>query len=115
MTRLRRLLRQEDGITLIMAVGILGMLTLTGTTLVYYSNTNARSAQYSDKNASAYDLAEAGINEMMAVLSKPQNNALNKYLLGWQDGGTVVKTANEYDVGTVTWWGVLDQAAATWT
>src|ERR671925_455512 len=58
MTRLRRLLRRQDGITLVMAVGILGMLTLTGTTLVYYSNTNARSAQYSDKNRNPNSAAD---------------------------------------------------------
>jgi hypothetical protein len=98
-----------------MAVGILGVLTLTGVTLVYYSSTNHRSARFSTENASAYDLAEAGINEMMAVLSKPQNNALNKHLLGWQDGGTVQKTVHEYDVGTVTWWGTLDEPTATWS
>lgn len=98
-----------------MAVGILGVLTLSGTTLIYYSNTNHRSARFSDDNASAYDLAEAGINEMMAVLSKTQNNALNKYLLGWHDDGTVTKTVHGYDDGTVTWWGTLDDSTATWT
>lgn len=98
-----------------MAVGILGVLTLTGGTLVYYSSTNLRSAEFSTENASAYDLAEAGINEMMAVLSKPQNNALNKYLLGYEDGGTVEKTVHDYSSGTLTWWGVLDEPTATWT
>jgi hypothetical protein len=98
-----------------MAVGILGVLTLTGGTLVYYSSTNLRSAEFSNENASAYDLAEAGINEMMAVLSKPDNNALNKYLLGYEDGGTVEKTMHDYSGGTVTWWGILDEPTATWT
>ena len=113
--RLRRFLRRQDGITLVMAVGILGVLTLTGGTLVYYSSANMRSAEFSTDNASAYDLAEAGINEMMAVLSKPQNNALNKYLLGYEDGGTIEQTVHEYGSGTVTWWGTLDEPAATWT
>ena len=89
MTFLRRLLRRQDGITLVMAVGILGVLTVSGTTLIYYSSTNARSVSYSTANASAYDLAESGINEMMSILSKPDNNALNKYLLGEQANGTV--------------------------
>jgi hypothetical protein len=88
-----------------MSVGILGMLTLTGTTLIYYSSTTKRSAAYSNRNSNAYVLAEAGINEMMAVLSRPENNALNKYLLGVQPNGTVVKTTSAYDGGTVTWWG----------
>src|SRR5919108_5463001 len=110
MTRLRRLLRRQDGITLVMAVGILGMLTRTGTTLVYYSNTNARNAEYSNRNASAYDLAEAGINEMMAILAKPDNNALNQYLLR--------ATTHTYEGGSVTWSGTLAQntnGSSTWT
>src|SRR5439155_26139058 len=63
MRRLISLLRRQDGISLIMAIGIPGVLSLTGSTLAYYSNTNARSAQYSKGTGNAYDLAEAGINE----------------------------------------------------
>jgi Tfp pilus assembly protein PilX len=114
--KLRRLLRSQDGITLIMAVGILGVLSFMGTTLIYYSSTNARSAEFSNDSTSAYDLAEAGINEMMAVLSRPENNALNQYLLGYQSDGTVVHTVHNYDGGTVEWWGTLTQSvgASTW-
>ena len=93
-----------------MAVGILGVLTVSGTTLIYYSSTNARSVSYSASNASAYDLAESGINEMMSVLSKPDNNALNKYLLGEQANGTVTHTTHTYDGGTVEWYGTLTQS-----
>ena len=107
MNRLRRLFKQQDGITLIMAVGILGVLSFTGATLVYYSSSNARSAEYSVDSTSAYDLAEAGINEMMAVLSRPENNSLKPELLP--------ATTNTYDAGTVTWSGTLDAATATWT
>jgi hypothetical protein len=117
MSFLRRLLRRQDGITLVMAVGILGVLTVSGTTLIYYSSTNARSVSYSAANASAYDLAESGINEMMSVLSKPDNNALNKYLLGEQANGSVTHTTHTYDGGTVEWWGTLSQSvtgASTW-
>jgi hypothetical protein len=113
--RLRRLLRNQDGITLIMAVGILGILSFTGATLIYYSSTNARSAEFSNDSTSAYDLAEAGINEMMAVLSKPENNALNKFLLGYQTDGSVVKTVHTYDAGTVEWSGTLDEVQAVWS
>jgi hypothetical protein len=118
MSFLRRLLRRQDGITLVMAVGILGVLTVSGTTLIYYSSTNARSVSYSAANASAYDLAESGINEMMAVLSKPDNNALNKYLLGEQTNGSVTHTTHTYDGGTVEWWGTLSQSvtgSSTWS
>jgi hypothetical protein len=113
--RLRQLLTRQDGITLIMAVAILGVLSLSGVTLIYYSGTNARSAEYSVQNASAYDLAEAGIDEMMAVLSKPTNNALNKYLLGYNANGTVTKTIHQFDGGRVEWSGTLDETNAVWT
>ena len=93
-----------------MAVGILGVLTVSGTTLIYYSSTNARSVSYSTANASAYDLAESGINEMMSILSKPDNNALNKYLLGEQTNGTVTHTTHTYQGGTVEWYGTLTQS-----
>jgi hypothetical protein len=104
---LRRLLRNEDGITLIMAVGILGVLSFGGATLIYYSNTNARSAEFSIDSTGAYDLAEAGINEMMAVLSRPENNSLKPQLLP--------QTSSTYDAGTVTWSATLNQATATWS
>jgi len=103
------LLRRQDGISLIMAIGILGVLSMTGATLVYYSNTNARSAQYSKGSGNAYDLAEAGINEMMAILSSPKNNALNQYLLP--------ATTHTYSTGSVTWSGTLSQSVSgsTWS
>jgi hypothetical protein len=104
---LRRLLRNEDGITLIMAVGILGVLSFAGASLIYYSNTNARSAEFSVDSTGAYDLAEAGINEMMAVLSRPENNSLKP--------GLLPQTSSTYDAGTVTWSGTLNQATATWS
>jgi len=102
-----RLLRRQDGISLVMAIGILGVLTMSGTSLVYYSNTNARSAEFSQDNSSAYDLAEAGINEMVAVLSKPENNALKSDLLP--------STSRTYDAGSVTWSGTLNDLTQTWS
>src|SRR5438034_11099955 len=97
MSFLRRLLRRQDGITLVMAVGILGVLTISGATLIYYCSTNARSVSYSAANGSAYDLAESGIDEMMAVLSKPDNNALHKYLLGEQANGNTTQRTHTDD------------------
>lgn len=102
-----RLLRRQDGISLIMAIGILGVLSLAGTSAVYYSSTNHRSAAYSQEDASAYDLAEAGINEIMSILGHPANNALNPLLLP--------ETTRTYDAGTVTWKGTLNYATSVWS
>jgi hypothetical protein len=106
MSFLRRLLRRQDGITLVMAIGVLGVLTMTGTTLIYYSSTNARSAEYSNDKSGAYDLAEAGINEMMAILARPENNALK--------GNLLPQTTSTYPSGTVTWSGTLNDSTQTW-
>jgi hypothetical protein len=105
-SRLLRHLRRQDGISLVMAVGILGVLSVSGTTVIYFSSSNVRSAEFSKKNASAYDLAEAGINEMVSVLSKPENNALK--------GNLLPTTTTTYDSGTVTWSGTLNQSTQTW-
>jgi hypothetical protein len=102
-----RFLRREDAITLVMAMVVLGTMTFTGGTLIYYVDSTGRSAAYSNSNSSAYGLAEAGINEMMAILSKPENNALKPNLLP--------QTTSTYATGTVTWSGTLDEASQTWT
>ena len=110
LSNLIRHLRRQDGIALVMAIGILGVLTISGTTLVYYSSANARSAEFSQDNSSAYDLAEAGINEMAAILNNPENNALNEYLLA--------STTRTYAGGTVQWSGTLLKSvtgASTWS
>ena len=107
LSNLLRRFRRQDGISLVMAVGILGVLSVSGTTLIYYSSANVRSAEFSKENASAYDLAEAGINEMVAILSKPENNALQANLLP--------ATVTTYDNGTVTWSGTLSHATQTWS
>jgi hypothetical protein len=99
-------LKRQDGISLVLAVGVLGVLSLSGATVVYHSSANARSAEYSQDNGGAYDLAEAGINEMMAVLSEDDNNAMDPTLLP--------TTTTAYASGTSTWSGVLDSAEAVW-
>lgn len=103
----RGTLRAQDGMALVSAVLLLATLTVLGTATVTYTSANTRSAEYGKENSVAYSLAEAGVNEAMAVLSKPENNALNSSLLP-------VRTS-DYPTGTVTWSGILDPVNATWT
>jgi hypothetical protein len=107
--RLLRLLRKQDGISLVMAVGILGVLSLAGVTLVEYASSTARSASYSSHNVASYSVGEAGTAEAFAVLFQETNNPLNPYLLA--------ERTSTYEEGTVTWKGVLDESVspATWT
>ena len=110
LSNLTRLLRRQDGIALVMAIGILGVLTITGRRSST-TRTRTRGAPSTPRTTPrAYDLAEAGINEMTGILNNPGNNALNQYLLP--------STTHTYDGGTVQWTGTLAQSvtgASTWS
>ena len=93
--------------TLVVALGTMTVLSLSAVAAIDYSSSNARTASYSRSNEGAFALAEAGINNAMAVLSKPQNNALDPNLLP--------PRRSDYEGGYVVWSGVLDQLSATWT
>jgi Tfp pilus assembly protein PilX len=102
---LRQLLRNESGIALIMAIGMLGVLTVSGAAAVYYSSSNTRSADYSNRDTKAYSLAEAGIADGLAILNYTPNNPMTSTLLP-------SKTIN-LEGGSVTYSGVL--AGSIWT
>jgi hypothetical protein len=97
----------EDGLALVLALCVLVVFTITGTTAIYYASTNSRSAVYSTNAGTAYTLAESGINNAMSVLNLPSNNALNPGLLPTR--------RTDYANGYVVWAGTLDSRAAVWT
>ena len=104
MRLLRRHLRAQEGITLIMAIGILGVLSLTGATLIYYSTSNARGASASKGRETAYTLAEAGVAQALSVL----NSSLNPLT-----GSLLSSTTLQLEGGSVTYSGSL--SGETWT
>ncbi|MDQ3822978.1 MAG: hypothetical protein M3321_07035 [Actinomycetota bacterium] len=104
--RLLRRLRGERGLALPMALGIMFVLTISTTAAIYYTTTNSRSASRSKADQTAFALAEAGINNAMAVLANPSNNAMTTTLLPAR--------TTAYDGGSVTWSGTLDSNTATW-
>ena len=106
----------ETGQAMVMSIGILVVLGLLGVVITVYSTAGQRHASRSSAGVSAYSLAEAGINNAMAVLSKPKS-ALDATLLP-----STFETANitAYDGGTTTkppyvrWWGAFNAASKTW-
>jgi Tfp pilus assembly protein PilX len=110
--RMLRLTRREDGIALVMVLGILLVLTIAGTTATIYSTSNARTVNRSAKDERSFSLSEAGLNNAMAVLANPVNNALDPDTLPSTEATASSAT---YENGTVKWWGVLDRAEAVWT
>ncbi len=107
-----RLLRLQQGLALPLALGIIIVLTISGGSLIYYSTANARSASGSGSNESAFSLSEAALNNAMAVLSNPVNNALDPDTLPSTEA---TASSLPYENGTAKWWGVLDRSAAVWT
>jgi hypothetical protein len=62
-------LRDERGIALVMAIGILFVLTISLTTVIYVTSASARHAERSNAGQKAHALAEAGIHDAFAVLN----------------------------------------------
>lgn len=111
--RLRRLtdrLREERGIALVMAVGILAVLGIALTSLIYFTGSNSRSSNYAKGEQLALTLAEAGINNALGLISNPENDAdLDDPALG-------AARTYAYAGGTVTWSGELsDTSPLHWT
>ncbi|HUP52810.1 MAG TPA: hypothetical protein VM198_10060 [Longimicrobiales bacterium] len=106
-TRIARRLGNERGMVLVLALGVLISVSVTSVAIIEYTSSNTRSTNTGKSDQLAFALGEAGINNAMAVLSHPENNALNPDILP--------ERTNEYEGGSVTWSGVLDQLNAVWT
>lgn len=123
--KIRNRLADESGIALVVALGITVVLSISVTTAVYYTSTNARSANVSKDRGTAYFLAEAGINSAMSILSRPTNNALDKYALcpdatsnpplPCMHDSTSDSSTTVYKEGTVSWYGTLSTNPALGT
>jgi hypothetical protein len=70
-------LRDESGIALIMALGIMFVLTITLGTVIYMTSASARHANRSNAGQKAYSLAEAGVNNAIAVLNANYPDSTN--------------------------------------
>src|SRR5207247_705229 len=68
--RLQRI-RDERGIALIVALGMLLVMSILVAGMVSYSSATGRSARYSKDQQVARSIAEAGLNDAVAVLNLP--------------------------------------------
>jgi hypothetical protein len=109
--RLRAYLAPQEGMALLVALGAMLVLATVGTTVVYYSTANTRSASYSKASGASFQLAEAGLHEALAVLiNQPANDPTNPTLLA--------PRTSPYSTGAVSWSGTYnpnDNGAAKWT
>jgi Tfp pilus assembly protein PilX len=89
-----------------MSVGVLGVLTITGTSVMVYSTENVRSATVSKADERAVSLAEAGLNYAYATLYNASDPTMP---------GAVPQRSEQAEDGTITWWGTLDTQTNVWT
>jgi Tfp pilus assembly protein PilX len=111
-----RRLRDEQGLVLPMALGIVVVLTIVVASAIYYTTENQRSAGYSSGKQTALALAEAGLNNSVAVLNLPANNALKQVTLPACTNNSQ-SNWNRTDLagGYVVWCGDLDLQNSWWS
>jgi Tfp pilus assembly protein PilX len=119
--------REEQGLALVMAIGMTTVLAIAGTTAIAYSTSGQTQAAQTKTRQSAFALAEAGMNNSMSILTVPTNNALDPDTLPkcttnekkYTDP-TATRTATStwkhttIDGGTVDWCGTLVRKDALW-
>jgi hypothetical protein len=64
-------LADERGIALVMALGVLIVLTILGTAMYSYTSSNSRATRLNQGRSTAWTIAEAGINQGFSLLSSP--------------------------------------------
>lgn len=91
------------------ALGLLTVLSIMVVTIVNYSSSNQRHASYSKTRITAFNLAESGINNAVAILNQPANDALNPNLLPLRT------TEYPEQKGRVEWSGSFNATSNVWT
>ena len=104
MRRLRHRLSEERGVGLVLAIGIMAVLSITATGLVYYATSNSRASEYADKSSSTYHVAESGVAMALSRLGNASNP---------RDPSLFPTTTTTTAGGTVTYSGTL--SGASWT
>src|SRR5712691_7248691 len=79
MNPLKRLMRDEQGFALVIALAVTVVFSMTVVTVIESARSNSRSSDRSKGRTSAYTLAEAGINNAASILAK--SNAYDPHLL----------------------------------
>jgi Tfp pilus assembly protein PilX len=120
-----RLLGREEGIALVMALGILMVLSITLTSIIYYTSSSSRDASRNHAAQKSYALAEAALNNGADQIAAhyPSQKAVDT---AWQTPGCPAATPApllcggpvSYLGGTATWsswYTSTSSTTGTWT
>jgi len=112
---------------LVMAIGIMAVLGIVGTTVMAYSTSATTESNQTGARTSAFALAEGGINNIMSILDLPTNNALDPDVLPkcttnntkYSDPSAARTSTSTWlhatiSSGTVDYCGTLVRAQALW-
>jgi len=114
----RRLIREDDGVALVLALVTMLVLTITLTSVIFLTAAGARDTERTNAGQRAYSLAESGVNNALAVLEANYPGTV-----GYPGDNTLLTTCpaslpavcpytSTYANGTVAWSGKLDGAPA---
>jgi Tfp pilus assembly protein PilX len=115
-----RLLADERGQSLVMALFVLTFLAISLSTVLIFTASNQRTSNYSKSVQVANSLGEAGVNNAISILANPNNSASleSSTLLPSTEAAAIAAGATKtgataYQTGTtVTWWGTLQNPTA---
>jgi hypothetical protein len=97
------------------ALGLLSVLTVSVVVVLEQSTASQRHAVRSKGDQNAFVLAEAGINNVMAVLANPSNNALKQQtLVSCAGDAETTWNKSDYVGGYVLWCGTFNASSALW-
>jgi Tfp pilus assembly protein PilX len=102
----RRLARREQGMALVLALGMSVVLGSAGTTAMMYSTQDLTHAKRSDGEMRSFALAESALNDALSTLYNSSSPT---------QPGAVPAASQQVDGGTMTWWGTLDTTTNVWT
>jgi len=110
---MRRLLRDEDGIALVLSLIVMAALAAGLTTVIIAGTSSGSTAVRASADQQAYNYAEAGVNSAMAALHAANVNALDDTVLPPPppDAGA---HRDDYDDGYVLWGGTFDSSTQSW-
>jgi Tfp pilus assembly protein PilX len=96
--QLVRRANDESGVALVMALGILLVLMIVVTTVIFFTSANSRHANTSQASQQAFELAEAGLNNASSVLFKASDPSAST---------AVPAGSTALNGGTISWSGLL--------
>jgi len=107
----RALLCDERGLVLVLALGILLVLSIMLATVVYFTTAGSQDAETKNAGQKAYAVAEAGLNSAFAQLATHYPNTTTAGSAAWVSS----PGAQSYGGGTVNYSGTWNGGTQTWT